>query len=263
MPGMKFSLPELESWFLANDETLEEFQGQFPPQEINHEISAAWAEDYALNRQHSILSFLHGNAETLAFQARLFALDATDDIVKRFRMLVGWTKRDPDLKRPPILQFWIGNAAVSFRRCILEAVTGIVYHDFRSDGSPRDVEFTLNLREYHPYEFVFMMAGESGTSQTRYHRARLHDYYEWIAEREYGDPMRGIEIRNNHPSKPNLQPADIVVLPSRENLSTSAPRPSSIALSTAFGRADTPQRALRQEMLDSRNRSFTSLIQGA
>jgi len=260
MPGIKFKLPELESWFLANDETLEEFQGQFPPQDIAHEITAAWGEDTALNRQHTILSFLHGNAETLSFQARLYALDALDDVTKRFKMLVGWVKRDPDLKRPPILQFWIGNAAVSFRRCILEAVTGIVYHSFRNDGSPRDIEFTLNLREYHPYEFVFQTPGETG--QTRYHRARLHDYYEWLAQREYRDPMKGIQIRNAHPDKPNLQPADVVVMPSKDNLETGSPAPSSIALSTAFGRADTPQRSLRLSTFDSRNRSFTSLIQG-
>jgi hypothetical protein len=261
MPGIKFKLPELESWFLANDETLEEFQGQFPPQEISHEITSSWGEDTALNRQTTILSFLHGNSETISFQARLYALDATDDITKRIRMLFGWVKRDPNLKRPPILQFWIGNAAVSFRRCILEAVTGIVYHSFRNDGSPRDVEFTLNLREYHPYEFVFQLAGGS-TSNTRYHRARLHDYYEWLAQREYNDPMRGIEIRNSHPEKPNLQPADVVVLPSKENLSTGSPAPSSISLSTGFGRADTPQRTLRLETFNNRNRSFTSLIQG-
>jgi hypothetical protein len=103
---------------------------------------------------------------------------------------------------------------------------------------------------------------EEMESETRWHRARLHDYYEWLAQREYGDPMKGVIIRNDQPTKLVLQPGEIVKLPSPGNLLGRVAAPASIALEGAFDREESPQRTLRISMFDRRNRSYVSHTTG-
>lgn len=250
---MTRKMTELESWFLANDEKGEEFQGQFPPKNVTHNVGATYGEAFTLNRQNAILQFLHGDSDTITFAARLFAETAIVDLLKPYQMLVSWARRDPDLLRPPVLLFYIGNATVAMT-CVIESLGGIVYHDFRDDGSPRDITFQITLRQYVPYSL------ESTESDTRYHLAKTHDYYEWLAQREYGDPMLGVTIRQNHPTKPILSVGDMVVLPSRSTMRKTTASAKSIVLRTAYGRKDTPQRDLRIEVFDRLNRSFVSHI---
>lgn len=250
---MTRKLTELESWFLANDEIGEEFRGQFPPREVGHNISATYGEAFTLNRQNAILQFLHGDSEVINFTARLFAETMDVDLLKPYKMLTSWARKDPDLLRPPVLLFWIGNATVAMT-CVIESLGGIVYHDFRPDGSPRDITFEIALRQYVEY------ALEAEESDTRYHRAKQHDYYEWLTQREYGDPMLGVPIRQDHPTKPLLSIGDIVTLPSRSRMRKRTAKTQSIPLRTAYGKKDTPQRNLRVEVFDRLNRSYVSHI---
>jgi len=136
------------SWFLYNLDTDDKIEGQFPPEDTTQELSAAYAAESPLNRQHPITQFLHGNAETVSFRGRLYAEVITDDLTKPLRLLQSWTKRDPDLFRPPILHFWVGDSTLKVDQCLLEALSDISYASFRSDGSPRDISFTVHLREY-------------------------------------------------------------------------------------------------------------------
>lgn len=243
-------------WYLYNLDTDDKFEGQFPPEAVTQDLSAAFSESSALNRQNPIIQFLHGNSERVSFRGRLFAEDSTVNLIKPLRLLRKWTKRDPDLFRPPILHFWIGDSTVKLDQCLLESVAGISFQSFRDDGSPRDISFTINLREYVPYSLIAETGGE-----TRYHRAREGDYYEWLAQREYGQPMHGVVIRDRHPDQEGvLDVNDIVKLPSPEAMRRVVAEPTSIALQTAYGRNDTPQRRLRIDMFDRRNKSHVSYV---
>lgn len=243
-------------WYLYNLDTDDKFEGQFPPEEVTQDISGTFSEDSALNRESPITQFLHGNLDRVSFRGRLFAEDSTVNLIKPLRLLQKWKKRDPDLFRPPILHFWIGDSTVKVDRCLLESVAGISYRSFRNDGSPRDISFTINLREYVPYSLVVETGGE-----TRYHRAKEGDYYEWLAQREYGQPLHGVVIRDQHPAQEGkLAVNDVVKLPSPETMRRVVAEPTSIALETAYGRNETPQRALRIDMFDRRNRAHTSYV---
>jgi hypothetical protein len=237
-----------------NNDTTDEIQGQFPVLGVTQEVGSTYGESFALNRKTPILQFLHGNSERISFEGRLYAETAVDDLYKHIKLLLSWAERDEDLKRPPVLGFWVGNASLSLN-CILESVSNIVYHSFRDDGSPRDITFTLNLREYVPYSLEIESGGE-----TRYHRAKLHDYYEWLTQREYRDPMLGVYIRGQHPTKPSLAVGDVVKLPSIDSLRTVKVQPSSISLKTSFGRKDTVQRTLRILVQDRLNVSYVSHV---
>jgi len=248
--GRKFA-----SWFLYNLDTDDKIEGQFPAEDVTQEMAVVFAESTALNRQNPILQFVRGTAEVVSFTGRLFAEDATANLFKPLRMLQSWTKRDAQLMRPPILHFWIGDSTLKVDKCILESLSGITYHDFREDGSPRDISFTVNLREYTEFSLLVEAGGE-----TRYHRAKEHDYYERITEREYGDPMLGVVIRDRQPTKPNLEVGEIVKLPSAEVMRGIVPQQTSLALQTAFGRRNTPQRRLRDFVFDRLNLAHTSHV---
>jgi hypothetical protein len=243
------------SWFLSNMDTGEQIEGQFPPEDLTQEMGGTFAEESPLNRQHPIAQFLHGNSETVSFTGRLFAETSIDSLTKPLRMLQNWTKRDPNLFRPPTLLFWVGDATVNLAECILERPLSIKYRSFRNNGSPRDISFTVNLREYVPYSLLVESGGE-----TRYHQARDRDYYEWLCQREYSDPMLGVVIRDRHPDHGLLAAGDIAKLPSAETLRKAKPQTTSIALKTAYGRKDTPQRNLRVGVFDRLNRIHTSHV---
>jgi len=243
------------SWYLYNLDTDDKIEGQFPPEDLTQEMSVAFAEESPLNRQHPITQFLHGNAETISFRGRMYAEVATDDLTKPLRMLQSWTKRDPDLFRPPILHFWVGDSTVKVDQCILESLSGIEYRSFRDNGSPRDISFVVNLREYVPYSLLVEAGGE-----TRYHQARDRDYYEWLCQREYDTPMLGVVIRDRHPDQGLLEAGNLVKLPSAETLRRAKAQTTSIALQTAYGRKDTPQRNLRISVFDRLNRTHTSHV---
>ena len=242
-------------WYLYNLDTDDKIEGQFPPEDTVQELSAAYAEESPLNRQHPIKQFLHGNSERVSFRGRLFAYTMDQSLVRPLRMLQSWTKRDKDLFRPPILHFWVGDSTLKIEQCVLEAISNIVYHDFRKDGSPRDISFTINLSEFVPFELIVEEGGD-----TRYHRARDRDYYEWLAQREYGDPMLGAAIRNDHPTQPLLEAGDVVKLPSASNMRKIVVKTQSLALRTAYGRKSTPQRDLRVAAFDRLNRVHYSHV---
>lgn len=248
--------PNLRTWFLANGDTGEILQGQFEPNSTTREVGGVWAEHTATSRQNSILQFLHGKLETLSVQVRLYARDilfnnVQDDLDK----VVEWSQISKLVKRPPKLTFWLGDGHLTLGYCILESVSGITYGTPTFFGGIRDVTLTMNLKAYTEFDITATEMGE-----TRYHLARERDYYEMLCYREYRNPNMGDIIRKRHPTKPNLQTADIVKLPSANSLRREKVEQKSIALQTSYGKKDTPQRALRLEMLELRNRTYVSHV---
>lgn len=256
MPVWPSGPDALRVWNLFNWDTLEEIRGQFHAEELAGEVASAYSEKFSLNRQHAITQFLHGEVETLSFRARLYAATAAEEAQTEFDKIKSWARRDESLGRPPVLEFWAGDGLYAyFVRCILQSVSGIAYDRPTFFGGLRHVTFTLNLREYKDYSIEATPPGD-----TRYHRARLGDYYEMLTYREYGDPMLGDVIRKIHPTKPNVQVGDTIKLPSAKKLRTSKTTQTSIPLETGFGRKATPQRDLRVYMFAKRNRSLVSYV---
>lgn len=246
----------VRTWFLKNEDSGQELQGQFEPENLVDNVGVKYAKINALNRQNPIVQFISGDARTVTFVARLFARDSLfKDAKDSYDLLKKWAERDPNLERPPILSFWVGDGMMSMALCVIESLGGITFDRPTFGGAWRGATLPITLLKYEPFSLESVEGGE-----TRYHRAKFQDYYEMLTYREYGDAMIGDVIRKRHPSKPNIQIGDIIKLPSVQTLRRERTSTKSIPLQTAYGRKETPQRRLRLEMFEKRDRDYVSHI---
>lgn len=245
-------IPNMKVWVLTNLDSNESIQGQFEAEGLSEEISATWGKFTSINRQKPIQQFLHGNSDQVSFTARLFRNHALDETPKKkLDKLKSWVRIDPSVRRPPILQFSVGDGHLT-KNCI---IVGISSRYGRPDyfGGLRSVEFTMALEEFS----TFSLEDEEETD-TRYARAKDGQYYELLAYYEYGDPLVGDIIRKDHPQLQRLQTGDIVKLPSIEGIRDKEVTQTSIPLKTGFGKKDTPQKRLRIQFFESRSGSYVS-----
>ena len=252
------SIPDaLRIWNLFNTDTNELIKGQFHPEDLTMDISTAWSEKFGLNREHPIVQFLHGEVETISFRSRLVATTSAENLEDELDNLKGFARYDETLGRPPILDFWFGDGSFNLFRnlCRLTGLTGITYRRPTVLGALRHVEFTINLREVKEFSLEGPAVGN-----TRFHRAKQADYYEGLAEREYGDPLLGDAVRKIHPELPNIQIGDTIELPTASKLRKTKITQTSIALEDGFGRQESPQRTLRLQEFDRHNRTKVSHV---
>lgn len=253
--GGKAGSRGLDRFQLYNVDTNENHVGQFFSLNTRAGGGSAWAQHTALNRQNPISQFLHGQAETVNFEARYYQRDSNDDSPRLLsEQLRAWCRRDNRLRRPPILQFSLGDGHLAMT-CFMEACS-VSYAPPTQDGSLRDVTVSVSLKQYEPFDF-----NATTSLHTRYHHARERDYHEMLAWREYGNPLLGDVVRKQNPDKADLQPGDVVPLPAVEAVRDSIVQPTSIPLQTSFGRKDTPQRQLRQDIFARRAGPATSHVQ--
>jgi hypothetical protein len=245
-------------WHLYNRDTAEIFSGQFHAEDLTHEgVGSVYSDRWALNRRHPITQFVRGELERVSFRGRFHATTSLETLEDQINFFKTWARRDEKLKRPPVLEFFVGNGDAEFfeQPCLLESVNGIKYDRPTLFGGMRQVTFTVTLREYKEQKIA---AGPTG--ETRYHRAKQGEYYELIAFYEYGQPLLGDVIRKRHPSQPAIAVGDVVKLPSVEKVRTQTVAATSVPLETAFGRKETPQRTLRIDWFDKRDVSHVSHI---
>lgn len=248
-------VPNFKVWNIANLDTNQVLQGQFEAQGVTEDINVTWGEFTSLNRQKPILQFLHGNADTVSFTGRFFrnhGLDTKPE--ERLTVLKSWAKMEPTLRRPPILQFWVGDGHLRIN-CVITGITGISYGRPDFFGGLRDVSFGLSLKEFSTFSI-----DDTEQTDTRFARAKDRAYFEMLAYGEYGNPMIGDVIRKDHPETQSLKPGDIVKLPSIEGIRSKEVTQTSIPLATGFGRKDTAQRRLRLAFFDSRSSPYVSHI---
>jgi hypothetical protein len=254
---MGLFLPNFRSWFLENTDTGQVIQGQFEPDgPVTKDVKSNYETHTTLNRQNPITQYINGTPDAISFQARIFnqhSLDFTAE--EQITLLELWAKRDPVFKRPPIVSFWMGDAHVYLTTAVITGLSGIQFGRPSFFGGLRDVTLTINLQQYEPFDLE-----DSEIFETRYHHARVRDYYEMLTEREYGNPLLGDVIRKRHPTLPNVQTGDVIKLPSIEAIRTERVDTKSIPLKTAFGRKDTVQRKLRIDMLSRRDRPYVSHV---
>lgn len=245
-------IPNFKVWNLKNLDTGQTLQGQFEAENVSREIAVNWGQFTSLNRQNPILQFLNGSAKRVSFDGRLFRKHALDTSPEdKLDMLVSWTEIDPALRRPPILQYWIGDGHLTIN-CV---IVGLKEDYRRPDffGGLRDVTFSVSLLEFSTFSL-----DDAEEVDTRYARARERDYFELLAFEEYGNPLIGDVIRKQHPALQSMEAGDIVRLPSIEGVRNTPVTQTSIPLKTAFGRKDTPQRRLRQQFIDKRSTKYVS-----
>jgi len=255
--GVFGEIGALDTWFLENTEaTLPEIvQGSLPAENVNEGEANKWATHSALNRQNPIVQFLSGDTDTVSFNAKLRARDATDQRPKlHLAKLKEWRKIDSKSKRPPVLSFWVGDQHLSVGSCFISSLTSS-YTKPTKFGQLREVNVSISLIRYTPYSVEAKQFGE-----TRYHRARVRDYYEMLCYHEYGDATRGDVIRKRHPTQLTLPLAAVVKLPAIQVIRKEVVEPKSIILETAYGKRDTPQRQARLDIFDRRNRDYVSHI---
>lgn len=245
----------LRVWNLINYDTVETITGQFHPEGLTQNVGSAYSEKFALNREHPVVQFLHGEVETVTFRGRFHATTVVEDVVEILEKLKSWARRDDSLERPPVLGFWAGDSLWGYLVECTMGLSNIAFDRPTLVGGLRHVTFQVNLREYKSYSI------EAGTvGNTRYHRARAFDYYESLALLEYGDPMVGDVIRKLHPEKPNIQVGDVIELPTASKLRKTKTEPTSIPFQNGFGRKASPQRTLRLETFEARNRTKVSFV---
>jgi hypothetical protein len=245
-------------WYLYNYDTYELFTSQFHAEELRHEgVAGTYAERWALGRSHPVQQFLRGERQSVTFRSRFYAATAIESAEAAIETLKSWTQPDAITSRPPVLEFYVGSGSVTHLEnpVVLESVSDLRYHRPTVFGNVRHVEFTLTLREYKEFKIQ-----EAAQRNTRYHRVKQGEYYELIAYREYRNPLLGDPVRKRHPSQPTLQPGDVVELPTVTKMARERTQLTSIPLATAFGRKDTPQRALLEEWLELRDETYVSHV---
>jgi hypothetical protein len=242
-------------WTLTNLTTQEVIQGQYSTK-VTSSLGNKYNQISSLSRQDPIIQFVNGEAETLSFPGMFRSRDISWAALTKSRIdkLRAWTKIDTILGHPPILGFSIGDQILTMDQCILEGLSDIVYDEPTLAGVLRQVSFNINLTQYTPFEF------EQESGETRYHKTKLNQYYEMLCLHEYNNPLMGDIIRHRHPSTPVIHSGTVVKLPSVQTIQKETIEPKSPILYSAFGIRDTPQRALRLEMLDKRNESYVSHV---
>lgn len=254
--------PNFRVWHMLNKDTGQLVSGQFEPDSMTEEHGSVYAERFTLNRKKAILQFLHGKTPTVAFtgtfynETMLGPLPTFGDAKRNLDTLNKWSERDSILGRPPVVTFWIGDSWISIDAVIENVSASHMPPGFL--GAYKGSKFTVALREYTPFD-INATAG----FDTRYHKAKRGEYYELIAEREYMEPLIGVILRQQNPSRINLQVGDTVRLPAGTGSIRQEPiAPSSIVFSTAFEKQREPsdQQLRHQAMVDARNRSKLSHV---
>lgn len=249
-------IPSADTWWILNTDTGEHVYGQYTT-EVQHAVSASYGETFALNRQNAITQFLHGNTDTMAFEGRFYASFAFHEVTKQVKKLQSWVRRDPELGRPPVCYFWIGDQYANMQSCHVQGANAN-YDKPTKLGQARGATVSVSLRAYHPYSL-----NETANFDTRYHLAKLGDSYEKLAALEYKNPMLGVELRQRHPKMRHLTPGDVVKLPAPTgSIRRARIQPRSVALAGITSRAESPQLAILRSKLIAR-RSITSISFGA
>lgn len=248
------------AWRIENTDSGEVVEGDFEALGPTRNVAGRWAHKNSLNQFKPITQYLGGELDTFTFQGRVFqTAGALFDVTEKFNKMVAWTNRDPDLRRPPIVLFSIGDGNTAIFDNVLafiESVSDISYDSPNVFGGVRGITFTINLREFNEFSLE-----NEPPPETRYANAKEGEYMELLAEREYGQPLMGDIIRKRHPALQVVETGDVIGLPSFEAIRSIAIVPRSLALRTLTGRKETANTIVRDFYIDKLGaREVVSLI---
>lgn len=243
-------------WTLVNEDTRETMEGQFAPiSPVERPGNSHYAEHSSLSRDKPIMMYTRGDSAEFSFGIMFFANHEDDDIpAAKIQALKTWARRRDNLGRPPIVSFSVGNGDLRFGPAVISAIGDINYSDtLKHGGGIRMVSTTLTLRAYTPWTVIAVPPPE-----TRYHHAKQGEYFELIAQAEYGNPMLGIVIRNRNPEIAQLEIGDVVPLPSIDAIKTESTAPRSLQFSNILRQKPGIEKTNRAEAYDRFNVSYVS-----
>ncbi len=262
-------LSNQRNWRITNRDTNEEVEGDFEAEGVTRQISSTYAESIALGAQDAITQFLHGNVDTLSFQATFFAdsvlgrvglnlFGGTKSARDKLDKLEEWTKIDPRFSRPAVVLFSIGDGFIH-QQSVIQSIGPINYGDLGAFGEVKQITCTINLRKFVKFDIASELAA-GDPPESRFHRAKQGEYMELLAEREYGRPLIGDVIRKRHPKLQVLRVGDTVKLPSFEAIRSTPVAPDSVPLKGITKKKESPQTRLRDFHFERLNRPYTSLV---
>lgn len=263
IPGLGFQVgtgeaPRTEdrAWSLLNLDTGESFEFAYEGTNVGFDHGAGYAQIKAVGRQNPVLQFVAGDLEVLTFTARLFRTSTADsNALLELLLLREWVKIDESLGRPPILSLRMGDGHLALEQCVLFKVAERHVDRMSADGGFKGAEVALTLARYEEFDLSAGLPTES-----RYHRVRHGEYYEMLAQIEYGDPLVGDALRARNPTKRVLTLGDVVKLPSRRAIAKDALGLRSVPLAAAFARKDSAARANFRDTYDARGAKAVSRV---
>ena len=189
-------------WSIRAPELDIEFEAQFEPIGLKMSAGGNYAMTQTLGRQYPIAQWLSGESDVVSFTGRLYARNFLDQVAPKLKTLIKLSKRDRNLKRPPICEFSMGQGFMVIR-CFVSEIGSIVFDSFRHDGTVRGCMFKITLIRYEPYGLKVTDTSTPEPS-TIYKLAKEGDIYESVAAQMYGNAIKGVNLRKIQPDVPEL-----------------------------------------------------------
>jgi len=221
-------------WSLQNiDTNATPIVGDYFPESMAYNPGAPkYSKANSLNREKPVTQYAHGELDTIAFNALFMARHFLDNLEDRVNALIELTKRDDKLKRPPICLFEVGGIAM---QCVVLSVGGIKISEVRNDGTLRSVEFGIVLQEFVPFDILALEQTNPTALEpsTLYKKAKQGDTYETMAKDEYGNALKGVQLRETNPTLGSeIEPGqEVRLLPAENSNIRKAAAPVSVAIS--------------------------------
>jgi len=194
---------DVRQWYMVVAETTAfvsegaRITGQFTPQQVSQNISSNIVESGGFSRASPIIQWVGGQTRTFTFQARLFSLHRDDNTAEeKLQELEFLMEPTLTLKRPPLVNFFWGNAIPLGFPCFIESLGGITYDEIRQDQSIRGVTLNITLKRFT--QFRIQQVAAQQTERTPVHIVKHGETYEMIAKRRYGDPLIGVILRQRN-----------------------------------------------------------------
>ena len=282
--GELFGFSNNKSWELISQDLASgiSFTGQFTPENMRDNGGAIINNTQALNSQSPSKSYGGGENEIFTFNSKLFASDSFTNIKQEIETLKSMSKRNEELRRPPIFLFTAGTE-ISFT-CFVKRI-GYDLGELRSDGSLREANISVTLEKIDEQitgnaatstaaqikSAAGLIAGAAGIqaqfgSQINIPGGSIHtinrtkvvvdgDTFESIAAAEYGNALLGDILRRAQPELADLKSNDVVKLVEPVEINQIRVTQQGIALK------NTPENlALREEFLELRNKKTTIFV---
>jgi len=226
----KGSLP----WVMVTEKG-EEIKGQFTAQDLTESASGQWAKGRTIGRKEPVLQYIGGQGHRLTFTTRIysmyqsvmFGLGEGHDIVPLRNKIVALVDPDPDLGRPPICTFSLGDDFAV--ECVVESVGRIKYDEFTKKGTMRGAVFSFTLLEY--VAFQIEESGDEEPGDSLNYGMREGDTFERVASEVYGSAKLGVWLAQKHPEARWPQPGQRIRVPDRTKALRNVPAPISTQLS--------------------------------
>lgn len=245
----------------------QEFRGQFYAQDLTENVGQRVDSKNSLNRETAEGTYLGGESGTVTFTTKVWASSSIKNVKKSIESLKSFTKRVDKLKRAPMFMFTSGTEF--HYKCFVKTVGGIKYDKPRPDGSIRGATFSITLTKIEdvPQKQTSLSiaslvktglgaisavqglaeGGLGAFSKISIPGGSLHtkgkqvivkdgETFEHIAQREYGDALRGDILRRGHYNKPlneiksALEVGDVVDLVVDEEIFEIEVTPQSVPL---------------------------------